>query len=141
MKSYILILTLLWSFSAFPSPILPIVEGPQVQRKILSAAEVAALPAHIQSQLQTAAIELAQIWGDTILEGDYEAAEEVRIDQVERLYLSLAFVAYRISYSSEAFETSSGSRGRIVESGFLSSDFKQISRDAAAFARFIENSN
>lgn len=137
MKSIILILTLLWSAHALSSPILPIVEGPQVQKRVLSAAEVAALPAHHQAQLQTAAIELAQIWGDTILEGDYSAEDDVRIDSVEKLYLSLVFVAYRITYSSAAEELTTGKRGRIVESGILSADFTQLSRDNTAFARFV----
>ena len=123
----------------------------QLKRVELSKSEFAALPRAIKKQLQESAHDLAQIWGDTILEGDYYAENKVRLDLVEKLIKADKHVGYRITYSSKAWDTSDCDfdsevqsslaqchEGRIVESGFLSLDFGQASQDFAAFAEFVE---
>jgi hypothetical protein len=149
MKIQLLILaTLLFGFFTQASAHMEAFTHSQ-NRIVLSASQLESLPNETKSRLFQSANLLAQIWGDTILEGDYYADSDVRIDQVEKVYLGHAFVGYRITYSSKAWDTSTGAfdmndlktldrcvEGRIVESGFLSSDFASMSRDPEAFATF-----
>ena len=108
-----------------------------------------------RERLQQIAWDQAQIWGDTILEGDYWADDEVLLDLVQAVYREGVQVAWRISYSSKAFDTSICSpneyadndparfngciSGRIHESSFVSMDLKSFIRDDEAFAEFIED--
>lgn len=121
----------------------------QIVKIPLSQQQVESLPAYVREALETAAYELTSIWADTILEGDYYADEKVEIELIEKLYLSQAFMGYRITYSSKAWNTMNChfdasalssledcEEGRIVESGFVSLDFSELSRDPAAFATF-----
>jgi hypothetical protein len=119
-------------------------------RKALSGQEVASLSQVVRNSLQNRAEALSGIWGDTILEGDYYADEDVQIDKIESLYKKDEFVGYRITYSSKAWDTStcqfdgvdlttleSCLAGRIQESGFVSADFKRFERDHRALAEFV----
>jgi hypothetical protein len=121
----------------------------QLATRTLTTQEVTSLPADTLSQLQSKAEELASIWSDTILEGDYYAEEKVQLDQVDVLFRSGQLVGYHITYSSTAWDTSTCSfdgndmsslnaceKGRIVESGFTTVDFKALERDPKAFASF-----
>ncbi len=108
-----------------------------------------------RERLQQIAWDQAQIWGDTILEGDYWADEEVLLDLVQAVFRDGIQVAWRITYSSKAFDTSVCTPyeyadedparftgcipGRIHESSFVSMDLKSFIRDDEAFAEFIEN--
>ncbi len=113
-------------------------------------------PAKIDLELvyeaQKTSHQLAQIWGDTILEGDYQAINRTRLDILEELSKNGIVIGYRVTYSQKAWETShchydSESKqgietctpGRIVESGFVSKDFKQSFRDENSIAEFFEN--
>lgn len=136
MKSSLLILTLFWSTLSWSSPNFQIIDSVQVQRHTLSTTEVEALPAHVLSSLQQVADLLAQIWGDTILEGDYSADDDVSLDSIEVLKLNEGVIGYRITYSSRAFDTAENIAGRILESAFVSGDFKAFSRDSNALAKF-----
>lgn len=108
------------------------------------------LPSAVRVRLAAIADDQAQIWGDTILEGDYYAEEEVSLDKVEAVLLDSVLVAYRITYSSIAFETSACEiemnrdpvtcgclPGRISESTFVAPDLESWTRDADAYAEFI----
>ncbi|MEZ0391106.1 MAG: hypothetical protein ACAH59_02750 [Pseudobdellovibrionaceae bacterium] len=141
MKSSILSLFFLLSFSAFADT--------SIRRNPLTDEQVAALPVSIRENLHLAAIDLSSIWADTILEGEFFADEKVQIDLIEKLYLSQAFIGYRITYSSRAWDTSSCrlephnpssfedcQEGRIIESGFVTKDFSESSRDPENFANF-----
>lgn len=121
----------------------------QLASRTLTSQELTALPSDTRTQLQAKAEELASIWADTILEGDYFADEKVQLDQVEVLFRSGQLVGYHLTYSSKAWDTSTcnfdGSdlsnlktcdQGRIVESGFTTVDFKALERDPRAFASF-----
>lgn len=90
----------------------------------------------------------AQIWADTILEGEYLAESEVRVDAIEIAKVGELFIGYRITYSSVAYETMDcdASRhletctpGRIVESTFVSPNLESWVRDDRHYAEFIAN--
>jgi hypothetical protein len=113
----------------------------------------AQLNPEVFQRLQQKVEELATIWGDTILEGDYYADEKVQIDQITELSKNGALVGYYVTYSSQAWDTStcefdsddlstleSCESGRITEGGFISSDFRDISRDNTAVAEFKKGS-
>ena len=105
------------------------------------------------AKLQHVANEQAQIWGDTILEGDYQADGQTLLDHVEELKIDGDLVAFKITYSERSWDTSictyPGNRdgsaldqcqeGRIVESSFISPDLSNWTRDPKSFASFEAN--
>jgi len=104
----------------------------------------------IVKRLKAAAIDQAQIWADTILEGDYATDYKTRLDKAVALYESGSLVAYYITYSEGAWDTStcrydgindstlSGCKaGRIVESVYLSPDFSEYHFVEEDYAHFI----
>ena len=100
--------------------------------------------------LHRVAFEQAQIWGDTILEGDYLAANEILLDGVELVQVGTQILGYRITYSAAAVETTACApsesyaqalenrcaRGRILESSFVSLDLTSWTRDETRYASF-----
>ncbi len=108
------------------------------------------LQAEVQSNLSNVAFLQAQIWGDTILEGDYYSAGQTQLDRVIALLQNDVLIGYKITYSERAWfvgdcsfdgnnETTlkACSEGRIHESTFVSPDFKTFFRDDEDFADFI----
>lgn len=104
----------------------------------------------IEKRLKSAAIEQAQIWADTILEGDYYTDSRTRLDKAAALYMDGRLVAYFITYSEKAWDTSNCSfdglndstladckPGRIVESVYLSPDFSDYYFTEENYARFM----
>lgn len=97
-----------------------------------------------------AASDQAQIWGDTILEGDYYAAGHTRVDAVVAVYKDETLIAYHYLYSEKSWDTStcefSGRRdtlkdctaGRIAESSYASPDLKTNLTDEDDYADFEE---
>lgn len=105
------------------------------------------------SKLQERAEYESNIWGDTILEGDYEISQDaVALNAVSSIYNSRGiFVAYRIIYSVRAWDVADcefdGSRlhqasaqeydeifkdcieGVIIGNSFVSPGFKRSERD------------
>ncbi len=88
----------------------------------------------------------AQIWADTILEGDYRAAGDTRLDKVEAFFKGEELVAYRITYSERAWYTGEChpsqplqgcEEGRIAEASFVSPTTQSWLRDDRAYADFI----
>ncbi len=127
----------------------------QLNLKVLSTDEMKALASEVRSRLQQTAESMANIWADTILEGDYFADEPVALDRVEEFKSANdKIIIYRITYSSRAWDTGtceadpsedrqsleSCDEGRIVESAFVSSDFKSSERDEENFAHFEKGS-
>lgn len=99
-------------------------------------------------RLEEISFDQAQIWADTILEGEYLAESEVRVDAIEIARAGEQFLGYRITYSSVAYETMDcdSSRhleacvaGRIVESTFVSPNLESWIRDDRHFAEFFAN--
>lgn len=104
-----------------------------------------------KAQFLKLATDEADIWVDTILEGDYALANDpLTIDMVTALYQGQKLVAYQIVYSQRAFDTSSceydseavdsGSanldevfsqctQGRIYGTSFVSPNLQVVERD------------
>ncbi|KHD88649.1 MAG: hypothetical protein OM95_07535 [Bdellovibrio sp. ArHS] len=106
------------------------------------------LSAATKDTLKKVAFDQAQIWGDTILEGDYYASGRTRLDQVVAFYKDQDLVGYKIQYSEKAWYTGDcefdGSRaslkscqeGRIVEGSYVSSDTLTYFSDEERYAEF-----
>lgn len=112
--------------------------------------ERSVLAVDVQVILKNVATYQAQIWGDTILEGDYQADGNTRLDVVTFLYKNNYLIGYRISYSERAWYTGdcdytgeneenliNCTEGRIFESTFVSPDFKTYFRDENDLADFV----
>ncbi|HEY8269844.1 MAG TPA: hypothetical protein VIG33_03085 [Pseudobdellovibrionaceae bacterium] len=112
----------------------------QPERSILSE--------EVKSNLKRVASSQAQIWGDTILEGDYYSAGHTQLDSVLVLFKNEILIGYKITYSERAWfigdcdfdsndeETLKNcNEGHIHESTFVSPDFNTFfSEDFADFA-------
>ncbi|WP_373998726.1 hypothetical protein [Bdellovibrio bacteriovorus] len=98
-------------------------------------------------------IHQSNIWADTILEGDYQSEGDTRLDEVVAIFKSSNLIGYKITYSEKAWDTASCdfdyedesedkyqdcTEGRIVESSFVSKDFKTYFRDDNAMAEFFD---
>lgn len=98
--------------------------------------------------LKKVASQQAQIWGDTILEGDYYSSGITRLDNVLAFYNNGQLVGYKIQYSEKAWYTGDcdfdGSRkslkgckaGRISEGSYVSSDAQTYFSDEDRYAEF-----
>lgn len=101
-----------------------------------------------RTQLKSVAFDQAQVWGDTILEGDYHASGRTRLDQVVAYYKQDSLVGYKIQYSEKAWYTGdcsfNGKRdtlkeckeGRIVEGSYVSPDTQTYFSDEERYAEF-----
>jgi len=109
------------------------------------------LATDVEATLKTVATSQAQIWADTILEGDFYAEGNTRLDSVIGLFRNNEFIGYKIVYSERAWYTGECSfdgqneadlidckEGRIHESTFVSPDFKTFFRDEDGLADFVE---
>ncbi len=107
------------------------------------------LASDVETTLKYVATSQAQVWADTILEGDYYAAGNTRLDSVVAIYKNNEFIGYKITYSERAWFTgdcdfngideatlTNCQEGRIHESTFVSPDFKTFFRDEDALADF-----
>lgn len=116
-----------------------------------ASTETNALNPQVVAQLRDIAFSQAQIWADTILEGDYEAAGHTQLDKVEGIYAGDRLIAYRITYSERGWYVGDCSydyenkaslkecqEGRIVESSFVSPQRTAWLRDDFAYADFVE---
>lgn len=119
--------------------------------KTLTAAEIHNLTDETRDRLEVTANEMSQIWGDTILEGDYYSDAEVQVDQIQELTIGPTMIGYRITYSAVAWDTSTCDfqsedkstlkkcqSGKIMESGFVSADFSSSFQDSFAPAIFAD---
>ena len=70
-----------------------------------SSKELFRLPSQLSLNLQKVALDQAQIWGDTILEGDYAADGKTQLDQVLVIKKDAKIIGYAISYSERAWFT------------------------------------
>lgn len=103
-----------------------------------------------KTALEQAANDQSQIWGDTILEGDYAANGPTRLDEVKAIFSHQELIGFRIVYSESAWYTGEcdydGSdeslaacqSGRISEGSFISPNFDVYVRDESAYANFQE---
>ncbi len=95
------------------------------------------LSAPLRKDLNDVAFDLAQVWGDTILESDYEAEEKIEMDRIEVIRIDDQVAGFRITYSAQAFDHANKVPGHIQESGFATADGAQAFVDPKAFAHFI----
>lgn len=112
--------------------------------------ELVEIPPHQMAIFQEIATDLAQVWGDTILEGDYHADGNTQIDSILALYKNGEVFAYRIHYFERAWYLGNCDynsqdpdslrdceEGRITEGTYISADFKTFFRDPSHFVDFI----
>ena len=131
-------------------------QTPHQARRIFAREESLFLEKEMYKTLTSVAFEQAQVWADTILEGDFHAAGQTRLDQVDALYEGDILIGYRITYSEKAWDLSqcnyyqtpvehrdqvlqSCSEGRILEASFVSPGFTTFIRDSNQFAEFKAN--
>lgn len=126
-----------------------ICQAPNQIKQIYSNQDNAVLVSDQLERLKAIAWEQAQVWADTILEGDFQAEGDTRLDAVYALYRNDELVAYRIVYSEKAWNTADcdfdGVRrksiqtcpvGRIVEASYISPSLKTYVIDENQFAEF-----
>lgn len=107
------------------------------------------LDPNFKTKMQNIATTQAQIWGDTILEGFYEAEGNTRIDTIYKLFKKNELLGYMLTYSERAWDISDCqydginpetlldcTPGRIVETSFVSLDFKEYFYTEKTYARF-----
>lgn len=91
-------------------------------------------------RFQSIAADQASIWGDTILEGPFDADGQTALTSVEGVYKNGDLVAYHITYMERAWrltdEGNHGSAGSIFESSYVSPSFTSWFRDDMALADF-----
>lgn len=122
-----------------------------IQAVAMTGDEMKNLKLKTSQKLELAAWDLAQIWGDTILEGDYVAHDDVHIDKLEKVMEGPQHIGYRVTYSSLAWDISDCNYepeqphtredcvpGRIVERGFVSMNLISKFRDETRMAEFVE---
>ena len=147
-----------FALAAFAAVVLILSHAPVAQAQVealnLTSADqyrdVTGLTDAQRAQIQTLAVQQAMIWGDTILEGDFEAAGDTHIDRIQSVYEGEHFLGYRVSYSETAWATSNCTynprdkstlssclSGRISESMFVTPDLKDAQRDERDFAHFV----
>lgn len=107
------------------------------------------LSPEIKKRLEYIAKHQAQLWGDTILEGDYFANNDTRLDSVIGLYKDNEFIGYKIEYSETAwwvgdcdFDDSDASlescqKGRIVERSYVTGNGANFFNDQEHYAEFM----
>ncbi|MEN0058664.1 MAG: hypothetical protein AAGB31_07505, partial [Bdellovibrio sp.] len=101
-----------------------------------------------RDQLKNVVIDQAQVWRDTILEGDYYAAGRTRLDWVQAYYKNDTVVGYKVQYSEKAWyvgdcdfngqhsSLKECTEGRISEVSYVSPDFKTYFTDEDRYAEF-----
>ena len=107
------------------------------------------LPTQVYQNLKAVAFDQAQIWGDTILEGDYAADGKTDLDQVLVIKQDAKIVGYAITYSERAWYTgncayvslrpstlSSCQEGRIHETSFVTPNLNDAQVAQNQFAEF-----
>jgi|GEM_PF-2696380 len=108
------------------------------------------LPQQFQKALYEIAYVQAQIWGDTILEGDFFTDGKVQVQKVKVLYKGQTRVGFSITYYEKAWYTGdcdfqvgkpdslrSCRPGHIVESSFVSTNATEAQVDENQFAKFL----
>ncbi len=124
-------------------------QKPFSRSEIYNQSEDQNINPELKKILQRISFKQAQVWGDTILEGDYAAAGNTRLDRVFNLFKNEEHIGYLITYSERAWDTSnclydgihdatllSCTEGRITESSYVSLNFKEYFYDDKTMAKF-----
>lgn len=99
------------------------------------------LPRNVLNGLDDVAFDLAQVWGDTILESDYEAEEAIQLERIEVVHVQGELAGFRITYSAKAFDHANKIAGIIRESGFTTADGAKSFVDPEGRAQFTAEQN
>jgi hypothetical protein len=104
----------------------------------------------LKAPIQKLVKERSNIWGDTILEGDYFSKDQAHLDTVTALFKNKQLFAYAVTYSAKAWYTGdcafdfknlktlvSCQVGRIVESIYISADLEYNFMDENKYAQFV----
>ncbi len=124
---------------------------PPYSRKVLYSqrSRINKLSDSVRQSLKDVVDYQTQIWGDTILEGDYVSSGRPRLDEVIAYYLNSELLGYKMRYSEKAWYTGdctyNGTRpslancqeGRIAETSYVSPDMKTFFSDEEQFAQFL----
>lgn len=121
-----------------------------ITAQVLENNEIRQLPQGLRAKLYQIAYSQAQIWGDTILEGDYASEGKVTLDAVTLIRSQTKVIGYRIRYSERAWFVGDCAytynnpntlkacpEGRIYESSFISTDLSDVEVDKNQFADFV----
>lgn len=111
--------------------------------------ELFRLPAQLYRELTKVSYDQAQIWGDTILEGDYVADGRTKLENVIVIQQNSRVVGYAVTYSERAWYVGecgyihrrpdtlvSCEEGRIYERSFVTADLNEAEVDQNQFADF-----
>ncbi len=124
-------------------------EKPYSKSLIFHFSEDQKIDSNIKLIFERISFKQAQVWGDTILEGDYAAEGNTRLDAVVKLYRHDEQIGYLITYSEKAWDTGNCLydgindatlrgciEGRIYESSYVSLDFRDYFYDSKSMAVF-----
>ncbi|AGH94919.1 hypothetical protein [Pseudobdellovibrio exovorus] len=124
-------------------------QPPFSRRIVYRYGEGSKLKPELQQRLEQLAFDQAQVWADTILEGDYEAQGPTQLDQVAIFYEAGKEVGYLITYSERAWDVSdcvydgisqdqlqNCLQGRIVESSYVSKTLQDVIVDEKNMSTF-----
>lgn len=102
--------------------------------------------------LRSRAFDLAQVWADTILEGDYLADGNTQLEKVEVLKKEGQVFGYRVQYFERGWyigqcefneqdlsTLAKCDEGKISESAYFNADLSLFYRDPAHFVTFESN--
>jgi len=117
----------------------------------LTAAEMQALPADLSADFLQVANGIANSeWPDTILEGPYDAAFKLVVDQVSYVLSQGQTIGYKVNYHDQAWLTTNCSYdprqpatlsqctpGKFVEAAFVQLNLSESFRDPAQFVQFV----
>ena len=99
-------------------------------------------------ELKKISFDQAQIWGDTILEGDYVSEGQTRLDRALALYKNKDLIGYKVQYSEKGWYTGNCNydghedslvdcdAGRIIEVSYVSADLQTYFVDENQSATF-----
>ncbi len=104
----------------------------------------------IQRKIETIAKDQAQVWADTILEGDYTAAGDTQVDHVTMITKEGRLLMYKVTYFETAWYTgecdydgtdsslASCQQGRIYETSYVSASINEAEVSEDGYADFAE---
>jgi hypothetical protein len=103
----------------------------------LTEAETSSLNSVMMLRIHQIAFDLNQLWGDTILEGDYEVTGEMHLEILSGVFINGKLSGFRIQYSQPAKDLLKDQTGKITEKGFVSLNLTEAFVDEFSMAKFF----
>jgi hypothetical protein len=120
--------------------------------ELYNSQEFQNLPEELLQNLNKVAFDQAQIWGDTILEGEYAADGNTVIDKIVIIKNGDRILGYAVTYSERAWylgqcnyvpshpeSLQTCKEGRIQETSFVAANLRNAEVDQNQFAEFHSN--